>query len=49
MLLHQLIVNARIASVAGNRHKALCAKEKTGHLSGLLHQADEVKGFIRHF
>ena len=47
-------VNTQISSAAVKRLKVLCAKEKPGHLSDLLHGAEEamieeVKGFIRMF
>jgi fructose-bisphosphate aldolase, class II len=47
-------VNTQISAAAVKRLKVLCAKEKPGHLSDLLHEAeeamvDEVKGFIRIF
>jgi fructose-bisphosphate aldolase class II len=35
-------VNTQISSVAVKRLKALCAKEKPGHLSDLMHEAEEV-------
>jgi fructose-bisphosphate aldolase class II len=35
-------VNTQISSVAVKRLKTLCAKEKPGHLSDLMHEAEEV-------
>jgi ketose-bisphosphate aldolase len=47
-------VNTQISSVAVKRLKTLCAKDKPGHLSDLMHEAEEamaaeVKLFIRLF
>ncbi|MCE5336543.1 MAG: class II fructose-bisphosphate aldolase [Desulfobacteraceae bacterium] len=47
-------VNTQISSAAVKRLKVLCAKEKPGHLSDLLREAEqamveEVKGFMRLF
>jgi len=47
-------VNTQISSVAVKRLKALCTKDKPGHLSDLMHEAEEamveeVKLFIRLF
>lgn len=47
-------VNTQISQVAVKKLKELCAREKPGHLSDLLHEAqkvmvEEVKGFIRLF
>ncbi len=47
-------VNTQISSVAVKKLKALCAKEKPGHLSDLMHEAEEamveeVKLFIKLF
>jgi fructose-bisphosphate aldolase class II len=47
-------VNTQISSVAVKKIKEICAKEKPGHLSDMLHEAqvvmtEEVKGFIRLF
>jgi fructose-bisphosphate aldolase class II len=47
-------VNTQISAVAVKRIKELCAAEKPGHLSALLHEAEEVmvtevKGYIRLF
>jgi fructose-bisphosphate aldolase, class II len=47
-------VNTQISAAAVKRLKVLCAKDKPGHLSDLLHEAEEamveeVKGFIRIF
>jgi fructose-bisphosphate aldolase class II len=47
-------VNTQVSSAAVKRLKALCAKEKPGHLSDLLREAEdamveEVKAFIRIF
>lgn len=47
-------MNTQISAAAVTRLKTLCAKEKPGHLSDLLREAeevmtDEVKAFIRMF
>jgi len=47
-------VNTQISAAAVKRLKELCAKDKPGHLSDLLHEAqvvmvEEVKGFVRLF